>query len=416
MTTGPTTTSCHQGERTPEGHDEYPGPRLVVLGGTGRLVEAAHALGVDVVLVVDIDGDVPVQARVATHVLRTRVSDDDAVHEALAPLHAERPFSTVLSLTEAGLVPAARLRRRLGLPGNSVETVEVLKDKCRMRALLDEQGLSPVSWASPRDAQELAAFCREVGGPVILKPRDGAGSRAVHRVLAPRDAEAAWDSFLRSGGTDATAEEFLEGPEVSVESFTHRGRHHVLAVTDKIVDAHFVELGHTMPSRLPTDVTAAVTALVEGVLDAVGLAEGPAHTEVKVTPSGPRVIESHDRIGGDRIRVLLQIALGVDLPTATVTCALGLGPAPAPALDVARGAAVRFVTAAPGPVRRVEVPTVSSPWEARVDVHVGDVVRPVRRSGDRLGYVIADGADADEAAREADSLLDRVAIVTRAGE
>ncbi|MFF7445935.1 MULTISPECIES: ATP-grasp domain-containing protein [unclassified Streptomyces] len=388
-------------------------PRIAVLAGTPQLVRTARALGVETVFVHDAAQPAPPVAAEADAVLAVDLADTDALHAALAPLHAARPFGRVLSLTERGLLPTAAVAERLALPGNSLHTVGLLQDKRRMRELLNARGVGPVHTAAPGSAAELAAFCRTTGGPVILKPAAGTSSQAVFRVDGPQAAEDVWRAFEAAGGTRPVAEEYLDGPEISVESFSYDGKHTVLAVTDKRVGPAFVETGHTQPSALPAPVLAEVGALVQDFLDAVGLVEGPAHTEVKVTGKGPRILESHNRIGGDKIRELLRRAYGLDVVGLTVGCPLGLLEPPADPPTARRGAAIRFLAPPPGTVRNIVLPdTDGTTAEIHLDVKVGDRIRPVRSSQDRAGYVIADGTDAADAARICEDLTDRILIET----
>ncbi|MER6712824.1 ATP-grasp domain-containing protein [Streptomyces sp. NPDC006129] len=388
-------------------------PRIAVLAGTPQLVRAARALGIDTVFVHDAAQPAPPVAAEAGTALAAPLADTDALHAALAPLHAERPFARVLSLTERGLLPTAAVAERLGLPGNSLHTVGLLQDKRRMRELLNARGIGPVPTTTPRDPAGLAAFCRATGGPVILKPAAGTSSQAVFKVAGPQDAEDVWRAFEAAGGLRPIAEEYLDGPEISVESFSYDGKHTVLAVTDKLVGTAFVETGHTQPSALPAPVLAETAALVRAFLDAVGLTEGPAHTEVKITSKGPRILESHNRIGGDKIRELLRRAYGLDVVALTAGCPLGLLPPPADPPVARRGAAIRFLTPPPGTVRDIALPdTDGTTAEIHLDVEVGDRVRPVRSSQDRAGYVIADGTDAADAARVCAALAERVRIET----
>ncbi|MFF4541722.1 ATP-grasp domain-containing protein [Streptomyces aureus] len=388
-------------------------PRIAVVAGTPQLVRAARALGIGTVLVHDRARPAPSVAAEAGTAVAVDLADTDALHAALAPLHAAHPFGRVLSLTEGGLLPAAAVAGRLGLPGNSLRTVDLLQDKRRMREVLNARGIGPVRTTAPRDAVGLAAFCRAAGGPVVLKPAAGTASQAVFEVAGPAEAEAVWRAFEAAGGAGPIAEEYLDGPEISVESFSYDGRHTVLAVTDKLTGPAFVETGHTLPSCLPAPVLNEVTALVVAFLDAVGLTEGPAHTEVKVTAKGPRILESHNRIGGDKIRELLRRAYGLDLVALTAGCPFGLLPPPGAPPAARRGAAIRFLTPPPGTVREIALPdTGGTTAEIRLDVTVGDPVRPVRRSQDRAGYVIADGTDAADAARVCEALAGRVRIET----
>ncbi|MBW5420712.1 ATP-grasp domain-containing protein [Streptomyces sp. BG9H] len=387
------------------------GPVVAVVAGTPQLVEAARALGVRTVFVHAAGGPRPRTADVADHAVAADLENDEAVLQALAPFHERYRLARVLSLTERGLLPAASAARALGVPGNSLHTVRLLQDKRRMRELLDTQGLSPVRSRPLASPRELVDFCREIGGPVILKPAGGSSSKAVERVEGPGDAEAAWRRFTAAGGADPLAEEFLGGPEISVEGFSHQGRHTVVAVTDKQVLPSFVEVGHTMPSALPPATLEEAVKLTVAFLDAVGLHEGPSHTEVKVTRLGPRIIESHNRIGGDKIRELVRRAYGIDLVGLTVGCPLGLLPAPPNPPPARGGAAIRFLTPAPGTVRQIRTPDAGDASAViSLDVGVGEVIGPVRSSQDRAGYVLTGGTDAADAARRCERLAEQVLI------
>lgn len=390
-----------------------PAPRIAVIAGNPPLVRASRALGVETVFVHDVDEDRPAVAEDADIVVAAPLADTEALTAALLPLHRERPLQRVLSLTERGLFPAARVADGLGVPGNTLRSVTLLHDKRRMRDLLNARGIGPVPVAAPRSVEELAAFCQDAGTPVVLKPATGAASKAVFLVDSPAEAASAWASFHEAGGTEPIAEGFLDGPEISVEAFSVAGRHTILALTDKIVGPQFIETGHDLPSNLPEDVRAEVTRLVVAFLDAVGLVEGPTHTEVKLTRAGPRIVESHNRVGGDKIRDLLHRALGLKVVDLTVGCPLGLLPPPARTPTARRGASIRYLTPPPGTVRGIEVPEDRDPT-AVVDlqVAVGDVVGPVRSSYDRAGYVLVDGPDTIAAARACEDLARRVLITT----
>ncbi|GHC73338.1 argininosuccinate lyase [Nocardiopsis terrae] len=340
------------------------------------------------------------------------LSDHEALHAALEPFHRVRRFARVLSLTENGLLPAAVVGDRLGVPGNPSRAVRLLKDKRRMRDLLNARGLSPVRARPVSSSADLAAFLGEVDGPVVLKPATGAGSHAVLRVDLPGEAEDAWRRFTDEGGGDPVAEEYLAGPEISVECFSHEGRHVAVTTTDKHLLGNLVEAGHTVPSSLAAEEVDRAVNLVRDFLDLVGLREGPSHTELRITVAGPRIIESHNRIGGDKIRELVRRAHGVDLVRLTVGAALGLLPPLTEPPPAHGGAAVRFLTPAPGLVRSVELPRFEdSRTTVSVDVGPGDRVKSVRRSEDRSGYVLAEGADAAEAAR----VCERAAALVRIG-
>jgi biotin carboxylase len=398
------TTSAHQPVTT---------PRIAVIAGAPLLVGAARDLGIETVFVHDAFQPTPPVAAEADMTIAVDLSDLDALHAALAPLHAARPFARVMSLTEHGLLPAAAAGERLQVLGNSLHTVRLLRDKRRMREVLNSHGISPVRAAAPTNQAELGSFCRMVGGPVILKPAAGTGSEAVIRVATADLAAEAWRAFGAAGGVDPIAEEYLDGPEVSVETFSHGGRHALLAVTDKLVNASFVEVGHTQPSTLSAPVLAEVDALVRAFLNVIQLTEGPAHTEIRITAQGPRIIESHNRIGGDKISELLRRVYGLDMLALTAGCPLGLLRPPTDAPVARGGAAIRFLMPPPGTVCSIVVPdTGGTTADIHLKVAVGDQVRPGQTVDDRAGYIMVDGVDAADAAAVCEDLAARVLIET----
>jgi biotin carboxylase len=391
--------------------------RIGIVGGREAAIRKARAAGLDVVWFhspAELDRSlVPPGCevhRVDFRNLAQLLSVARAAHE-------RAPFGRLVALTEGGLLPSGYVRQRLGIPGNSLETVELLSDKLAFRERLAVGGGGDVRARLGDSRDDLARFVAEVGA-TIIKPRAGSGSVAVRAVDDPADVPAAYAWAAELGLLPFLMEERLMGPEVSVETVSQDGRHHVVAVTAKETGQGFVEYGHVVPAPLAAEPIAAVHALVQQVLDAVGLREGPAHTEVVLTSDGPRVVESHDRRGGDRINDLVAHALGVDIDEAAFATYAGadlrdvLARAPRPA----GAAAVRFLTARAGRVTAVdgvgEAGTCRGVLEVDIAVRPGDLVHPVMWSEDRVGLVIATGRDAEDARACAAAAASRVRITT----
>ena len=147
-----------------------------------------------------------------------------------------------------------------------------------MRRLLNAHGFSRVEAVEGRTRADLEVFIQAHGLPVMLKPVDGSASQGVSRIQSRAQIDAAWLTLRNVGRGRFIVEEYLEGPELSVESFSFGGRHVVLAVTQKSCSANFVEIGHALPAALlPDSIEEAVTASVRTFLDLVGLKDGPAH-------------------------------------------------------------------------------------------------------------------------------------------
>ena len=364
----------------------HPPKQVVVVGGGPGLCDRLRLAGAEITLV-----DTPDRYESGLVAIARRAIlgayDDPALTGQLAAIHEHTPFAAVLSLTEQGLLPAARIAEALGIPGLPAEVVARTRDKLAMRTWLRDKGFSQVACRVVGDAAEIHEFAAAHGYPVIVKPRQGQGSedvfcfRTPEAVTAPPEGE-----FI--------AEPFLDGPEFSIEAFSRAGEHHVLAITGKLT-AEFVEIGHVVPAPLDPSAAAAVTTYVRDFLEVMGIAEGPSHTEVRLTAAGPEVIETHTRVGGDSIPTLVRQATGYDLLDLTAG-----GPLE-PVTPTAGAAAIRFLTPEPGTVAAIVGVQRASGLPGVLKLHLplqpGDRVPPVRNSRTRAGYVLATGPTAAQA-------------------
>jgi biotin carboxylase len=209
-------------------------------------------------------------------------------------------------------------------------------------------------------------------------------------------------------------EEFLDGREVSIETFSFGGSHVIIAVTDKWTLSNFIEVGHAVPALLDEGELRAVERCVASFLDVVGLMDGPAHTEIKLTSAGPRIVESHNRIGGDRINKLVKVAYGVDMVSMTYAWAFGLCE-PIRASPIARAAAaIRFIVPKAGLIRSIsgaeQVRRNPAVVELEIEKQIGDRVNHVADSDDRCGYLLVEAANRDAAVELSKSLSESIAV------
>lgn len=392
-------------------------PVIAVVGGKLKVVRKARELGFGVVYIQHPDKYDRGHWPYVDQALLVDYTDTRRLLPLVRALHQVHPFQQVLSLTELGLVPAAEIDHALGLGGNPLETVDMLMDKAKMRRHLNALGVSVVAASVGTSEQDVRDFVRAHGLPVVVKPTSEAGSLGV---CAVRDTADIGPAVARLRALDLDRfliEEYLEGTELSVETLSFDGRHVVVGTTDKVC-AGFVEIGHSMPSGLPAEVLREAEDLVVAFLDAVGLRHGPAHTEVIITDRGPVVVESHNRVGGDRINELAQVAYGIDMDRYAIGGPLGvvepLRERPRPLA----GAAVRFLTPPAGRVVEVtgtdEVAGDPALVELEVSVGPGAEVPPLTWSEDRVGLVVARGATAAEAVEHCERLAAAVRIRTEA--
>lgn len=391
-----------------------PHPHILVLAGNARILEKAANLGMRVTNFEKPGTFDPKTARFCSRLHLFDFQDVRLVTALTRALHSVDPFSRIITHSEIGQVISGHLNTALGLPGNGLEVTRTLHNKLALRELLNDKGLGPVPAARRTTRDELRAFVGEHGGAVV-KPLMGSGSLGVRKVRSVGEVAGVWEWIDAYGAGDFMVEALLTGEELSVETFSHAGRHTVVAVTGKDTKDGVIEQGHVVPAPLGERDTAAVGEFTCAVLDAVGLVDGVAHTEIMLTAAGPRVIESHSRAGGDRISRLVELATGIDLEALPFRMAADPGfTVPVPRLR--GGAAVQFLDVAPGRVTEVSgadaARAADGVVELSVRAEVGDVVRPVQWSDDRPGYVLVQAPTGAEAVRRVREVAESIVIRT----
>lgn len=253
--------------------------------------------------------------------------------------------------------------------------------------------------------------------PLITKPTDNSGSRGVMLVHNEAELAEALNYSSENGRRgDVIMEEYMQGPEVSVEVMVSHGVPHVLQITDKLTTGapHFVEMGHSQPSRLPEDAQDAILDLANRAALSVGIQNGPAHVEIILTKDGPKMVELGARMGGDCITThLVPLSTGIDMVSNTIRIALGEEPDLNQKLW--KGSAIRYFNAPHGVIREIsgagEAEKLDGVQEITFVKQVGDTVGDIGSSTDRVGFVIAQAESAEEAVKVCERVLQMVKIV-----
>ncbi|MEV7557454.1 pyridoxal-phosphate dependent enzyme [Streptomyces sp. NPDC089795] len=375
--------------------------------GTGMLaLDRARELGTVPVLLTGDPDRYRGLAETGTEVVRCDTNSDAALRAAVQERFRREEIAGVTTTSDFYVPAAARVARWLGLPGNPPEAVALCRDKSALRERLREAGVRQPRYVPVREPAEAAAAVARTGLPCVVKPADDSGSTNV--LLCADEAEVraqiarilAIDTNVRGMPTARTAlvEEYLDGPEYSVEMFGGDGQAVCVGITAKSVTTgpHFVEHRHLFPAPLPAATAQLITDTVTAALDAAGIRLGATHTEVKLTADGPALVEINPRPAGGMIPELIRLATGVDLLDAQLRAALGLPPHLK--AEETGHAGIQFLladidgtlTAAQGTEAAAAVDGVES---VLVTAAPGTPVRKPRSASDRLGHVIARHAE-----------------------
>ncbi|HRI46795.1 MAG TPA: ATP-grasp domain-containing protein [Ignavibacteriaceae bacterium] len=231
--------------------------------------------------------------------------------------------------------------------------------------------------------------------PLIIKPADAFSSRGVLKVNSFNEIKQN-ENFSRSFSSDNSTlvEEFLEGKEYSIESLTYSGKTHVIQYTEKIITnyPYTVEMGHIQPAELSEKQKAGINKIVEKAIKSLELDNCATHTELKLTESGPKIIEIGARLGGDYISSYLTLhSTGINMDAAVVDIAMGNKPKLKKKLN--RYSGIFYFHLGEGKkVVRIEdwkeILNCKNVVHANLLIKSGEIIPALTDSAKRSGYVI----------------------------
>ncbi len=308
----------------------------------------------------------------------------------------------------------AAVSKELGLVGIDEETAIKATSKAAMRDCLKAHNVPIPQYYKVYNAEEYQQAVRQFKDWFIVKPADNSGSRGIYLVKDIKDkieiekAYAYSHEFSRNGAV--MVEEYMRGHEVSVETLSLDGEVHVIQITDKITTGapYFVEMGHTQPTTFPVETAERIRDVASSAVKAIGIKNGPSHTEIMVTNEGPKIVELGARLGGDCITThLVPLSTGVNMVECCIRIALG--EKPDCSIKKYKGSAIRYLPSHKGILKDVnglsEAKKMAGIKQISLVKNIGESISDIHNSADRIGFVIAQDKDAYTAARDAENAI-----------
>lgn len=307
-----------------------------------------------------------------------------------------QPDGVVTIGSDLANITVQYLAKELGLPGNSDACILKSTNKYQMRKAFQEAGLPVPGFWKTATGEEIPDGC----WPLIVKPTDRSGSRAITRVTSREElTDAVKKAAQQSFEHKAIVEEYLEGAEYSVESVSFQGHHFCLAVTKKFTTGApgYIEKGHMQPADLKEETVSEIQTVIFKALDALEIKNGASHAEIRLDRQGKiHIIEIGSRMGGDCIGShLVPLSTGQDYVKMVIQTALGQEPQWDEA-PVRKYAGIRFLFCREDfekmeDIRRKYPDAVK---EVQIDALPGS--RMITDSGSRLGYYIIQADSREE--------------------
>ncbi len=247
----------------------------------------------------------------------TNVTSTKQVLDAVRQIQRFRAIDRLEATVEAHIMPCAHVREAAGIPGTSVRTAFLCRDKPAMKEVLRAGGVPCAESTAAESAAEVRAFIERVGYPVILKPRDGAGASGATRVDSDAELEPALNAL--GGNRSIAVEEFIEGHEGFFDTLSLRGQ-----VVHEFATHYYPNVLEAMRTRWisPQFVTtnrigepgyAEVRLMAQRVVELLGIETSATHMEWFMGPKGLKFSEIGCRPPGVRAWDLYNVANDMDL-------------------------------------------------------------------------------------------------------
>ena len=389
--------------------------------GTGRLfARAASQQGFRPILLSDNPARYSYVSQDGLDTLQVDTATELSLLDACRRLAPGAGLAGITSSSEYFVSMAASIARRLRLAGPSPDAVRACRDKFKQRQRLEKAGVAMPAFRLATSIKSAVATAQELGLPVIVKPVSGSGSVGVKLCLSLEDVRVHAARLLSQRKNERGAavarrilvESVASGQEYSVETFDL----HVIGITHKHLGPlpTFVEVGHDYPAQLAPATKKAIEEIAQQSLVALGLGWGPAHIELRLTESGPQIIEVNPRLAGGYIPELVRLSCGIDLISETIMLVVGERP------ELKRSGddytSIRFILSTEdGVLAGIEgldqAQRIDGVAEVKIYSALGTQVQRHGDFRDRVGHVIARAATQEQAVRAAEAAHRAVRLV-----
>lgn len=302
--------------------------------------------------------------------------------------------------TDYGVLSASYITNNLGLNGINYDVAKRIKNKYEIRKILSNEKADDIDqFYEIEDIDDINKIKDRIIYPVIVKPCDGSGSKAINRVDNSDNLESAVkDALSMSISHKALIETFIIGKEYGAESFVYNREIHVLAIMDKEMTKppYYAELGHTVPSGLPSNIQDKVINTVKRSIKALGINYGSVNMDLLVTNDGKVcIIDVGARMGGNLIGShIVPLSTGIDYIGNMIKAAVN------DSVDFTvkdnKCVSTKLLALKPGIVK--DLPDFNKYYDNDIkyivcNLEIGSEIREYHNNLDGCGYVVSVGTD-----------------------
>ncbi len=311
--------------------NNYNGKTILIIGA-GLLqvpaIKTANSMGLTTV-VTDYNKEAP-GMKIADFPIVVSTRDIEGTVRVIKEFNSRHKIDGAITVGTDASMTVSAVANALGLPGIKYENAIAASNKIKMRERLREFNVAIPDFYKCWSFEDLKNAAKNLGFPFVLKPADNMGARGVMKVESEANLES---SFLNakngSPSGELIAEEYMSGPELSIDALIYNGEIFITGVADRIIERepYFIETGHALPSALPEkELNDGIDVFMKGIR-ALGIDIGAAKGDIKITKNGAKVGEIAARLsGGFMSAYTFPYATGINVIQNALDIALGYPP------------------------------------------------------------------------------------------
>ncbi|HQB61362.1 MAG TPA: alpha-hydroxy-acid oxidizing protein [Spirochaetota bacterium] len=311
--------------------NDYHGKTILIIGA-GLLqvpaIKTANSTGLTTV-VTDYNKEAP-GMKIADFPVVVSTRDIEGTVRVVKEFNNGRKIDGAITVGTDASMTVSAVANALGLPGIKYENAIAASNKIKMRERFREHNVAIPDFYKCWSFEDLKKASSLLGYPFVLKPADNMGARGVMKVESEANLE---NAFLNakngSPSGELIAEEYMDGPELSIDALIYDGEIFITGVADRIIERepYFIETGHVLPSALPEEELNEGIEVFKKGIRALGIDIGAAKGDIKITKNGAKVGEIAARLsGGFMSAYTFPYATGINVIRNALDIALGYPP------------------------------------------------------------------------------------------
>lgn len=255
------------------------------------------------------------------------IKDKNGILDIAEKINSKHGLNAVFTAGTDFSTTVAYVTEKLELPGINYQTALNATDKIRMRNCFKEANIPSPRYVEYSKEMDLNSVIENLDYPLVVKPVDSMGARGVKKVSGKEDLKSAIKTALQFSRTSRVIiEEFIDGPEFSLDALVVNGEVKVYGFADRKImfPPYFIEMGHTIPTDIDEENKNFIITVFSDAVKSLGIDNGVAKGDMKLSAKGPVVGEIAARLsGGYMSGWTYPYSSGIDLTRGAIEIALG---------------------------------------------------------------------------------------------